>query len=482
MSNYIGITIGPIVGTLKLAHSPAAMWYASFMFSSLTELICSKIDKDKIISPYYDGTKYDDGIGRYHDRIIIRDIPFEDVMKAVEESKEKIAKRVAEDLNKPDDKEIIDFVKGYLQVHLCNIPELKENANPILELGKKLDVLELMVSPNPDNTNNPFFELLKGNKFIKNRIKNISEDSQLFKTGKNLRSIPDIASEKPEEDRTLKREIYYAVVEADGDGMGNYISSLKKDELNSFSKKCLEWAGKASEYIKEYGGMAVYAGGDDLLFLAPVYSEKSNLEKETQHVETVYGLCDFLSMEFKKAFSSDNGPTLSFGISIRREGFPLYESLDSALSALYGAKKNGGNAMLIDFEKGSGQAIKMLVPFNAYNCFKDVLSLYNTSNDNLKSAIYAIEEFKELFKLALKGEVKAENVINNTFDNQDQKKHSDFLDRFAEQFKEFSENGTDITVTELGRNCDEDTEYKRLITFEGILRLSKFMLEKKGDK
>ena len=73
MSRYIGITIGPIIDTLMMAHSPAA----SNMFSSLTEKMCELLSGDgcEIISPHYNsGDKYDDGIGRYHDRIIANNV------------------------------------------------------------------------------------------------------------------------------------------------------------------------------------------------------------------------------------------------------------------------------------------------------------------------------------------------------------------------------------------------------------------------
>ena len=78
---YVGITIGPIYDTLLEASSPAAMWFASSMFSDMTRQLCNEIDEQilsaehyigKMYSPYYDRNeaKKAGAVGKYHDRII----------------------------------------------------------------------------------------------------------------------------------------------------------------------------------------------------------------------------------------------------------------------------------------------------------------------------------------------------------------------------------------------------------------------------
>ena len=75
---YIGITIGPIVDTMLDVSSPAATWFASFLFSDITRRLCKKILEEEefkdteIYSPYYSEEVdiYADGVGKYHDRIL----------------------------------------------------------------------------------------------------------------------------------------------------------------------------------------------------------------------------------------------------------------------------------------------------------------------------------------------------------------------------------------------------------------------------
>lgn len=96
-------------------------------------------------------------------------------------------------------------------------------------------------------------------------------------SGKSIRDIQEIAEGRPEGDMDAKYLKYYAVVYADADGMGKFLQELsRKDTCEAdtklFSERCLSYDVKAAEVINDYGGMAIYAGGDDLLFLAPLKS------------------------------------------------------------------------------------------------------------------------------------------------------------------------------------------------------------------
>ena len=94
MTYYAGITIGPIFDTISNATIPAALWFASYLFSDLSRRICggiregvsrisggegvSEIPGAVIISPYHDGANDNDGVGKYHDRIIFHTDQFDD--------------------------------------------------------------------------------------------------------------------------------------------------------------------------------------------------------------------------------------------------------------------------------------------------------------------------------------------------------------------------------------------------------------------
>ena len=146
--------------------------------------------------------------------------------------------------------------------------------------------------------------------------------NQFINSQGNIRSITEIASCTGRVSKELKRSHYFAVVQADGDNMGKILSKLKDDEVRIFSKACLEYSGEASKLVSRFGGMTIYAGGDDLLFLAPVSNGKG---------QTVFELCQEIAMLFEGKMKDNfvgfsSCPTVSFGISIQYEKFPLYEA------------------------------------------------------------------------------------------------------------------------------------------------------------
>lgn len=133
---------------------------------------------------------------------------------------------------------------------------------------------------------------------------------------------------KPHTDITKKsilkmRHKYVAVVVADGNFLGRTITQISKGErsgtIQDFSKNLQAFAADAVQKIVDYHGLPVYAGGDDLLFIAPVSCSKDN----------VIALCKRLDEAFKKQMG-DQSVSLSFGVSISYYKHPLGEALASA--------------------------------------------------------------------------------------------------------------------------------------------------------
>lgn len=433
MAEYIGITIGPIFDTLLLAHSPAAMWFASKLFSGLTETICRNLPKQvKILSPYFNGESYTDGIGRYHDRIIIKtDSPIDTagiVTKSEREAAETVAVALGLDEGSEQWESTVDFMIQYLQIHYVTLSEEEAGDSAFMRISVILDSLEQMPSPiSYETDNNPFKKLFKGKVFrndsVREYVKSEYPNLWLLNGKKNrFRDISEIAGIKD----GMKRSEYFAIVSADGDGIGTFINRIGDDRISSFSENCFDYAAEAHRLITEYGAMTVYAGGDDLLFIAPVYNNG----------ETVFDLCHKIRAVFKeKVAHGDDTPSVSFGIAIRYEKFPLYETLNSSIDSLYTVKGTitGKDAMFIDFMKGSGQALKLLVPNEMYGQLESILESFlsrsydETKDKALHSVIYALEKNKALFDSARNDE-NITRLMENVFDNEEQKKYSAFID------------------------------------------------------
>ena len=151
MRKFIGITIGPIGDTMGEATSPGALWFASSMFSDITKRICEAIIQEftdtVIYSPYYDkNIKLDDGIGKFHDRILfsVSDFSHEKMKNIVTQVKEETVDIFPRD-EKFCNEDSKKFFIEYLQIHYVVKEEDElEKENCILELSSCLDAMELM--------------------------------------------------------------------------------------------------------------------------------------------------------------------------------------------------------------------------------------------------------------------------------------------------------------------------------------------------
>lgn len=488
--SYIGITLGPIFDTICEATSPAALWFASNMFSDLTQRICATISEDEsveIYSPYYEKGKEEskwDGVGKYHDRIIFSTVHFspERLNEIIKECKANTVKLLPGKINK---EEAIEFFEEYLQVHYVVKQEDElGSANCVLELSPYLDALELMKTFPGNDKRSPLKQLFAGEEEQRNRYikesplyQRVDADCHQLKCNNRIWEIGEIASHKNTITQPLKRKHYYAVVSADGDYMGRFLQEITNEQVTKFSKLCLEYDTTAAKMIGAYGGMTIYAGGDDLLFLAPVMTEEKD----------VFELCHEIQSKFSEYIKSCEDfnkdtikiPTLSFGISIQYEKYPLYEALEHARKLLKKAKSKEKNAMCIGVQKHSGQSIEISVSNLKYeNILKNILALAEQNKENkiekIESVLHILGLFSEAFKVLDKKVIEEgmtyeryKEVWENFFDNEGQQKAKGYLEKISKIYYDEMISG----------------EYKDpLQTLIYLLRLKHFLVEKEGER
>jgi len=480
MSDYVGITIGPIFETLQLAETPAALWYASSCFSELTRLLLREITRQLpdavIIAPHYDGARYTDGIGRYHDRILLETDSAHKLDAVVTAAKDAIVSMVLSDIAPPESKQTAfrDYLSHYFQIHYVTVP--KEHCacqNILLELSPLLDAIECMPRCNPSRASHPFRALFSSksddatsrNSRIKASalLKDVT-DSQLFNGSKHLKSIGDICYGAPH----FKKGSYFAIVSADGDGMSGFFSGMDNAAVTEASRSCFAYAEAAAAEIRKFGGMTVYAGGDDLLFLAPVQSADG---------ETVFQFCHRLSKLFSQAVAKGKPtPTASFGIAIRYAQFPLYETLNAAYGALESAKRSRPekNAIAIDLQKHSGQSMKLCIADEGFALFDSILSqILLQSDETVNSIIYVLDRFASSVKVETNDlRTKNINVFINNYDNESQAKYRKYIEAIAGLFCDHLEHSGYITSSESS---------DAVKCFEQILRIGKFLVERGSE-
>ncbi len=521
-----GITVGPIFDTISRATVPAALWFSSILFSDLTRRLCQGITEAipaaKLWSPgFRPSAEANDGVGVYHDRVIFSvemdQAPLRESLEAViSRAKSETADRFPTAYNREGIKRFLD---AYLQIHYLILPdEGMAGGNCVQVLTPYLDALELMKSFPASSEMDPFVRLFANDEargqdeearnaaIRSSALFPVRDRRYLLNSRGNIRSIGEIAANGG--DRALKHTHYFAVVNADGDSMGKFLSGLGNEDVERFSTACLEYARTAAGMAADFGGMPIYAGGDDLLFLSPVCG-KLNGEDATV-IDLCHEIGGLFSRTVREAFEGDDRelcfPTLSFGISVQHEKFPLYEALELGRTLLEKAKKspftdkNGGvlkHNIALNLRKHSGQSLGLIVHDPDHGAYRDLFrAAAGISGKAINSVLYTTGSFAPLLGI-LFSEARSkctdtdENALRerflaawgNLFDNPRQGLSREYAEEIGSRFfGGFILKEARILPLDDGEWPDTTDEAAlALRTLQGVLSWAKFLREKVGE-
>lgn len=336
MKTYVGITIGPITNALQYARDPQSLWFACAIFSEISREICEALtapncpfENVKIYTPYYfHGMKVDDGVAKTHDRIVFSGENVDSVIL------EKIIRLVKNDICDlfPIEYQIPEykrFLTGYFQIHYICLEENENlNKNCMMEIYPYLHDMEQIVPEHTDTNQNPFYDLFGLREDVRSQRIMSSPLAHTVKKGANqffnargeFKTVYEIANPKEPDGR--KRVPYYCLVRCNGDDIDQLLRSYSENrKLISFSSGCLEHSIMACEMIRRFGGLTVYAGGDEFFFFAPLIGCDGS---------SVFELCQRIEQKFysimKEHLPWSNSPSLSFGVSIQRCTHEVYEA------------------------------------------------------------------------------------------------------------------------------------------------------------
>jgi CRISPR-associated protein Cmr2 len=521
---YAAITIGPINDTIMLTSSPAGLWAASYIFSYISRRLCELIlenglvsENENILTPFYAGKDIkSDGIGRYSDRIVFKPDNAETVLKKIKEQFEEVAKDIAtkafykdKNVEEPDVK---GWFNQYLQLHAICVP-VDNGKDAVSECWKYLDAIELEANfptgvtiPNPLNE---LFESKNKNTQIREKIRDnfsdgkwpfqLKDEQYIDENGKErMPDMEDITGRRKEtkmiegaqnnkQPLPSRRKInsYYAIVKADGDRFGDYIKThgeSGKGEMN-FSRKLFDFCSASADLVQNYGGVTIYAGGDDLLFMAPLTEKSeqaSELTGKNEKPQNIFELLEKLREAFDKKFSGYCSPTISFGVAIRYYKYPLYEAFAEVNKLLNEEAKNKHNAAAISLQKHSGKDIRFIL-----NDFRDTKLMnpikkligQHINGEALSFVREKIWEFQPLFVEAMKiGDTELKNVFDNTFDSEFHRKHKKEIDDTRDLLNIISQLPS--ISKDLSKLSHEELELEML---DNILRFTKFWGEEGDD-
>ena len=494
---YTAINIGPIIKTLGMARKPRELWAASYLFSYLMKCIINALPQNDILSPATFGDTEKNGVGLYPDRVFVRgEVKYESIKPVVEE----FAKTVC-------------LPVSYFNVMLVS-DEYDRDSAAIKNLNGLLDRMELFnMADEGDSSDKVRTFLIKDNNallvkdaftggFPKETLgeiaavelkDDISKDEwDNFK--KDLKADDDKVSSDAFKNHLPKDKLksyhkYICVVQADGDNMGATVanSQLPKDKVKNISTELLKFGINATNAIR--GGLPIYAGGDDLLFVAPVVGKDGkSLLWLLDHINNdlfgdVSKMVDELNLKFEegKNEGKDIHTSLSFGVSISYYKYPLYEALESARNQLFGKAKHveGKNAIAVDWRKHSGGAF-------AFEFSKAKDDLKKAFDDMVKASEKKVEE--SVVSAVAHKIRENEGLLKLWIDNDNYK---DRNSNFFQKYLEYNPDKKNKTETDLYKkatldlldklfenkgNMDSDKLTK---TMYGMLRLAKFI---KGEE
>lgn len=479
---YTAINIGPIVSTFSLARNPRELWAASYIFSYLMSCIIKKLPKDSTISPALLKANADKTVGLYPDRVFVKG----EVSQAIlDEALVNFAAKINFD---------ILLAKKYFNIMSVTIDAGDKPEDTLWVIPYLNSLLDRMELCNLNTNEEARVALLK---YLSERTDNLSNI-----TGKRFKniSIETIASINFFEDGLAetgsdKSDKYICIVQADGDNMGKVISALSMDGINTISESLLAFGQESCQLIRNYGGLPIYAGGDDLLFMAPVSTTRGSIFDLIDEIDNKYATIQNFVTDNNLVDKEDNKITtsMSYGISMTYGKFPLYEALQSARELLFEDAKNvkGKNAMAWILQKHSGSSFKSHFSKNnkdLFEAFKKVIE--TTENEQLVSAVaHKIRNNEGLLSLWL--DEKDKSIIDQRLSNffnkiVDGESKDELSCNYISAVKNLLMNvyfAADSLVTKKDQVSSKLDKMKELTTFVyGMLRTAKFIKGKEEDK
>ncbi|HLO54805.1 MAG TPA: hypothetical protein VK169_10975 [Saprospiraceae bacterium] len=489
-NTYLAITTGPIYKTLQKAVTTRELWVASYFLSKLMEIIVKHPDlKDCLLSPsLLPGNLDKNGAGVYPDRAYwaLQSPLTEKHFESINDDVLKELSEAASNLMQPS--ELKNYLKLYWVQSSWTDIELEEKSflfrlNELLdglELQEKweqsnpLRLIEFLIAKNLEiGSNRPvykwrnesqqkgllpyalesgierfpsiieictreFLEIDNDNWYRENVLKAISSKLSNNDDSKEDEQLMDSIKRefnKDETDHFLSRHKYVCIIQSDGDGVGSYLKNNVGNDvqkLKDFSIELSMFSIEATMKVVEYGGIPVYAGGDDLLFFAPV--------KDKHGKDTIIHLLENLDKDFKGKFK-DFAVSQSFGLSITYYKYPLAEARETASNLMFFGAKNQPCKNYIDatLQKHSGQIINFGFNLSSeyFTSFKTLLDDAISEKDIfLNSVMFKLEDQLSILEIISTDETKLILFFENNFNESSHKKYKDFFKKLARYIKE----------------------------------------------
>lgn len=498
---YTAINIGPILSTISMGRKPREIWAASYMFSFLMECIINEIPQDvEIISPAVLSEKKKIGVGLYPDRVFVRgeleaQVVVDNALKkfsgltGISHTYVNVMHVSIDGEDSSKDKDSIKRLNQLLDcMELCNHAVDSEARNGVLHLIQKKDASPLFIHGHGSlHFSIPFLAEIATSRLGNDEWKKLCDKyrgKELDKGGYEDSFYQELKSLFSSKDDYFSFYKYICIVQADGDNMGKIVSSITSDKVKKVSEALLAYGEEVCRKIKEYGGLPIYAGGDDLLFIAPIKSKDDTIFGLMDQIDALYQEKVDASIDESFRPKDNNGnylhTYLSYGLSMSYYKYPLYEAFQDAICQLFeiAKKVEGKNAVAWCLRKHSGSGFVGSLSKNGdvYSLYKEIM---NCSVDEkvISAVAHKLKNNENLLGILLSGYRKSGNldVLENRLENFYQKTMEDVGNN---QYVTMSRQLLCKLMILSGNKIGID---KILENMYGMLRTAKF-IKGEGDK
>ncbi len=451
-NRYIAITLGPIGRVASYAEDTKGIWASSYLFVYIAKQVIKPMyEKRDFLLPQWSPTgtppgqkevrmfEPQQGAGLCPDRYIFKaeEGDFDELAETCNLVYQQTATKIAESCTNTDKKEVERYLKHSIKIYFCeqefrNDIQEQEIINKCTAMLDAMECEDLFPQQETRNYFKEFFNNVNGSFLTKDAYKtknNNEQDSRLIKTifeysasdlekKMNKKEILEIASGKNDTDIPTRYK-YIAIVKADGDNMGDTLKNIYNSPdhtIHNLDKQLLEYNLQVGNLIREFSGVPIFTGGDDLLFFAPIVYNGNTIFKLLQDIDNAFNSC-------MKAVGTDTVPTLSFGLSMSYYKFPMFEAVQLADTLLQKAKSDfpQKNRIIWSLRKHSGQTIDGMIDKNNPDLYKDEINLIQKSldiskeKDWLSSVAYWLIKEQDMLTDIIDNEKQLEAYIENNF-------------------------------------------------------------------
>lgn len=256
---------------------------------------------------------------------------------------------------------------------------------------------------------------------------------------------------------------YIAIVQSDGDNVGFLFETLShldaerplpcsSSRSTSLAEALADFSLAAAGLIRHFGGIPVYAGGDDLLFFAPVAVGNSDTDREQRRnifhllreIDTLFennvlnaGVLDAETKSFLAA--QGKMPSVSHGVSISHHKYPLGESLQKAredllFDAIKAGDRRNGIAWRVTKHSGAGFGcvFQKSLPDGVFAAFRQLQETQFPAGEEpeklLASVIFKLESLEGLFQAVAGKPDYPEHFYHILYNNFNERIHRDERD------------------------------------------------------